>query len=79
MDRRSFVEAFPMPETDHNHNTTSFGKKLSGRLLHKKSSDSSSLLDISDEVVKAATYMKFLLTVSFYLTLSRYFQILYEK
>lgn len=64
MDRKVFCEAFPEPETDHNHNMT-FRRRLAG-MLTQRNSNSSLYADMNEEVVKAATYMKFLLKVIIY-------------
>ena len=65
MDRKVFCEAFPEPETDQNHNMT-LRRRIAG-ILTQRNSNSSLYTDMNEEVVKAATYMKFLLKVGTWL------------
>lgn len=74
MDRRVFCDAYPAPESDHNHNMT-LGKRLAG-LLTQRNSSSSLYTDMNEKVVKAATYMKFLLKVCI-VAIEQYFHLLH--
>jgi len=61
MDRKHFCEAFPTPATDSNHNPIhTFGKRTIDKL---KGRTPSLPIEMNEEVIRAACYMKMLLKV----------------